>query len=142
MKRLLGTLLTAMFVAGATASGAQAPLGGVTRTDLQRHDLSIAGREAVQARIDIAPGAVAPWHRHPGEEVIYIIEGTLEYQLEGQKPVTLKAGEVLFVPAGVAHTARNRGRSNGAELATYIVEKGKPLVVPVTDIALKPRKSP
>ena len=62
--------------------------------------------------------------------MIYIIEGTLEYQLEGQAPVTLKAGEVLFVPAGVAHKARNRTAANGAELATYIVEKGKPLLVP------------
>lgn len=137
MKRLIGTLLAAMFVANTSATGAQAPQGGVTRTDLQRHDLSVAGRETVQARIDIAPGAVAPWHRHPGEEVIYIIEGTLEYQLEGQKPVTLSEGGVLFVPAGVAHAARNRGSVNGAELATYIVEKGKLLVVPVTDAALK-----
>jgi len=108
---------------------------GITRTDLQRHDLSIAGHETVQARIDIAPGAVAGWHRHPGEEVIYVVEGTLEYQLEGQAPVTVKTGEVLFVPAGVAHMARNRTAANGAELATYIVEKGKPLLVPANDIA-------
>jgi quercetin dioxygenase-like cupin family protein len=87
-----------------------------------------------QARIDIAPGAIAPWHRHPGEEVIYVVEGTLEYQLEGQKPVTLKIGEVLFIPSGVAHMARNRGSTNGAEIATYIVEKGKPLLVPATEI--------
>ncbi|MEH0196394.1 cupin domain-containing protein [Caulobacter sp. CCNWLY153] len=100
----------------------------VTRTDLQRHDLSIPGRETIQARIDIAPGAEAPWHRHPGEEVIYVLEGVLEYQLEGKSPVTLKAGDVLFVPAGVAHKARNPGAANGAELATYIVEKGKTLV--------------
>jgi len=108
---------------------------GITRTDLQQHDLSIAGHETVQARIDIAPGALAPWHRHPGEEVIYVVEGTLEYQLEGQPPVTVKTGEVLFVPAGVAHMARNRTAANGAELATYIVEKGKPLLVPANDIA-------
>lgn len=113
----------------ATAQTTETPVG-ITRTDLQRHDLSIAGRETVQSRIDIAPGGLAPWHRHPGEEVIYIIEGTLEYQLEGQAPVTLKAGDVLFVPAGIAHMARNRTASNGAELATYIVEKGKPLLVP------------
>jgi quercetin dioxygenase-like cupin family protein len=108
---------------------------GVTRTNLQHHDLSAAGREAVQARIDIAPGATAPWHRHPGEELIYIIEGTLEYQLEGQAPVRVKAGDVLFVPAGVAHKAHNPGTVNGAELATYIVESGKPLLVPAEDIA-------
>ena len=108
---------------------------GVTRTDLERHDLPAAGREVVQARIDIAPGATAPWHRHPGEELIYIIEGTLEYQLEGQAPVRVKAGNVLFVPAGVAHKAHNPGTVNGAELATYVVEKGKPLLVPAPDVA-------
>ena len=104
-----GVLLAAVLFAATTASAAQPIAADVSRTDLQRHDLSIVGRETVQARIDIAPGAVAPWHRHPGEEVIYVIEGTLEYQLEGQQPVTVKAGEVLFVPAGVAHTARNPG---------------------------------
>jgi quercetin dioxygenase-like cupin family protein len=124
-------LLALLLAAAAPASPMPSSPQGVSRTDLQRHDLSIEGRETVQARIDIAPGATAPWHRHPGEELIYIIEGTLEYQLEGQAPVTLKAGQVLFVPAGVAHKARNRGTVNGAELATYIVEKGKPLVVPV-----------
>lgn len=134
MKGYIEALLAATVVTFSAPSGAQVSPGGVTRTDLQRHDLSIAGHETVQARIDIAPGAVAPWHRHPGEEVIYIIEGTLEYQLEGHQPVTLEAGQVLFVPAGVAHMARNRGSTNGAELATYIVEKGKPLLVPAPDI--------
>src|SRR5688572_6505700 len=131
MKKILTLALAMLSVSSAAV--AQAP--GVKRTDLQRHDLSIPGRETVQARIDIAPGAVASWHRHPGEEVIYVLEGTLEYQLDGRSPVTLRAGEVLFVPAGVAHKARNPGSVNGAELATYIVEKGKPLVVPAEDAA-------
>ena len=130
MKHAISNLLAAILLTAGTASAATPTPSGVTRTDLQRHDLSIAGRETVQARIDIAPGAMAPWHRHPGEEVIYVIEGTLEYQLEGQPPVTVTAGQVLFVPAGVAHMARNRTATNGAELATYIVEKGKPLLVP------------
>ena len=117
-------VIIASSAAAATIQGTQ----GVKRTDLQRHDLSIANRETVQARIDIAPGVTAPWHRHPGEEVIYVLEGTLEYQLEGRSPAIYKAGEVLFVPAGLAHKAHNPGTSNGAELATYIVEKGKPLL--------------
>ena len=102
---------------------------GVKRTDLQRHDLTAAGREVVQARVDIAPGVSFPRHWHPGEEIIYMIEGSLEYQLDGKPPVTLKAGDVLFVPARAIHTARNTSRANGAELATYVVEKGKPLLV-------------
>jgi quercetin dioxygenase-like cupin family protein len=121
----------ALILAGLASAAAAAPApGGVTRTDLQRHDLSAQGRETIQARIDIAPGAEAAWHRHPGEEVIYVVEGTLEYQLEGKKAVTVRAGEVLFVPNGVAHRARNPGTTNGAELATYIVRKGEPLLVP------------
>jgi quercetin dioxygenase-like cupin family protein len=102
---------------------------GTKRTDLQRHDLSVPGREAVQVRVDIAPGAAFPRHSHPGEEIVYVLEGTLEYALDGKPPVTLKAGQVLFIPAGAIHAARNVGSANGAELATYIVEKGKPLVV-------------
>ena len=104
---------------------------GITRTDLQRHDLSVPGREVVQARVEFDPGVAFGKHWHPGEEIIYILEGSLEYQVEGKPPVTLKAGDVLFIPAGTIHAAKNVGSSHGAELATYVVEKGKPLVVMV-----------
>jgi quercetin dioxygenase-like cupin family protein len=101
---------------------------GVKRTDLQRHDLSVSGREVIQVRVDIGPGVTFPPHKHPGEEIIYVLEGTFEYAVEGKPPITLKAGDVLFIPAGTIHAAKNVGSGNAAELATYIVEKGKPLV--------------
>jgi quercetin dioxygenase-like cupin family protein len=107
-------------------AGAQQP--GIKRTDLQQHDLSVPGREAVQVRVDFDPGAAFGKHRHPGEEIIYVIEGSLEYEVEGKPPMTLKAGEVLFIPAGTIHAAKNVGSGNAAEIATYVVEKGKPLV--------------
>ncbi|HEU0305591.1 MAG TPA: cupin domain-containing protein [Lysobacter sp.] len=102
----------------------------ITRTDLQRHDLSAPGREAVQVLVGFAPGAIASNHHHPGEEIVYVTEGSLEYRLEGRAPVTLEAGDVLFIPYGVNHEVRNVGNGSAAELATYIVEKGRPLVVP------------
>ncbi|MFL5556629.1 MAG: cupin domain-containing protein [Gemmatimonadaceae bacterium] len=98
------------------------------RTDLQRYDLSIPGREVVQVRVDFDPGYVAPRHTHFGEEIIYILEGTLVYEVVGRPPTTYKAGDVLVVPAGAIHSVTNVGTSNGAELATYVVEKGKPLI--------------
>jgi quercetin dioxygenase-like cupin family protein len=107
---------------------AQAQQAGVKRTDLQKHDLSIPGHEVVQAIVEIAAGVTAAKHWHPGEEIIYVLEGTLEYQLEDKPPVTLKAGDVLFIPAGTVHSAKNVGSGTGSELATYIVEKGKPLL--------------
>ena len=120
----------AALVAGAFLAplGAEAQQNGVTRTDLQRHDLSAQGREAIQVRVDLAPGVAFEKHTHPGEEVIYVLEGQLEYQIEDKPPVTLKAGDVLFIPAGTVHSARNPGSVKGSELATYIVEKGKPLL--------------
>jgi quercetin dioxygenase-like cupin family protein len=68
-------------------------------------------------------------HTHPGEEIIDVLEGTLEYQVEGKPPMTLKAGGVLFIPAGTIHAAGNVGNTNGAELGTYVVKERKPLVV-------------
>jgi quercetin dioxygenase-like cupin family protein len=132
MKPTLKTVASALSLAalaGVLALPATpAQLSGTHRTDLQRHDLSLPGREVVQARVDIDPGKAAPKHRHPGEEIVYVLEGQMQYQLEGKPPVTLKAGDVLFIPAGVPHSAKNVGSDNAAELATYVVEKGKPLV--------------
>ena len=107
---------------------AQSQQPGITRTDLLRQDLGVSEREVIQVRVDFAPGVAFPSHSHPGEEIAYVIEGLLEYRFEGKPPVTLKAGEVLFIPAGTIHSAKNVGSGNAAELATYIVEKGKPLV--------------
>ena len=114
--------------ARATAA-ARVPQPGLRRTDLQRHDLSAPGHEMIQTRVDFDPGVLAPRHSHPGEEIVYALDGLLEYQLDGEPPVTIEAGEVVFIPAGTIHAVKNVGSGNGAELATYIVEKGKPLVV-------------
>ena len=100
----------------------------IRRTDLQRHDLSVPGREVVQVLVELDPGVAFGRHWHPGEEIVYVVEGLLEYALEGKPPVTLKAGDVLFIPAGMPHAVTNVGSGNAAELATYIVEKGKPLL--------------
>jgi quercetin dioxygenase-like cupin family protein len=109
----------------------QAQQVGARRIDLQRHDLSVTGREVIQTIVELEPGTTAPRHTHPGEEIIYVLEGTWEYTVEGQPPVTLKSGDVLFIPAGAVHSARNVGTGRAAELATYIVEKGKPLITVV-----------
>ncbi|TGD56582.1 cupin domain-containing protein [Flavobacterium humi] len=108
---------------------ANAQQTGIKRTDLQRHDLSVPGHEAIQVRVDFEPGVSFGMHSHPGEEIINVLEGSLEYTIEGGEPIVLKAGDVLFVPAGKNHAARNVGKEAAAELATYIVKKGKPLLV-------------
>jgi quercetin dioxygenase-like cupin family protein len=120
----------AMLIAGSGLAPklAHAQQPGAKRTDLQRHDLSAPGREVVQVRVDFDLAYVSPKHTHPGDEIIYVLEGTLEYEVEGRPPATYKAGDVLLVPAGAIHWVKNVGSGNGAELATYVVEKGKPLI--------------
>jgi quercetin dioxygenase-like cupin family protein len=107
----------------------QAP--GLFRTDIQHYDLSALGREAIQNRVEIGPEAPFIRHKHPEEEIIYVLDGTLEYTIDGQEPITVEAGEGLTVPAETVHAVRNVGTGHAAELVTYIVEKGKPFLVVV-----------
>jgi quercetin dioxygenase-like cupin family protein len=127
MKRVM---TAALLMLGGALSGQAAYAQELHRTDLLRSDFSVADREVLQVRVDFEPGAVSIKHKHPGEEVAYVIEGTIEYQLEGKQPVTLKAGDSLFIPDGVAHLAKNLGDGTASELATYIVRKGPALVQP------------
>jgi quercetin dioxygenase-like cupin family protein len=109
----------------------QAP--GLFRTDIQEGELSVPGRVVIQNRVEIGPEAPAVRHWHPGEEIIYVLEGTLEYSLDGQEPKTVSAGEGLIVPAEIIHAVKNVGSGPAAELATYLVEKGKPFLVLAED---------
>ena len=130
MKTML-TLLVATLIGGivATPTAAQTSTQpGTSRKDLQRHDISAPGREVLQTRVEFDPGYVAPRHTHFGEEIIYVLEGELEYTVEGQPTKVYKAGEALTVPYGTVHSVKNVGSGKGAELATYVVEKGKPII--------------
>jgi quercetin dioxygenase-like cupin family protein len=106
----------------------QQQVPGLTRTDLQQHDLSIPGREVIQNRVEMDSDAPAIRHSHPGEEIIYVLEGSLQYEIDGDPPKTVSAGEALTVPAERVHAVRNVGDGKAAELATYVVEKDKPLL--------------
>jgi quercetin dioxygenase-like cupin family protein len=132
---LVGAVIVAI---GLVLHVTRAQEAGTRRLDLQRHDLSVPGREVIQTIVELNPGVTSSRHRHPGEEIIYVLEGApLEYEVEGKPPVTLKPGDVLFIPAGTIHAAKNVGNRKGAELATYIVEKGKPLLTEVSARAPK-----
>ena len=121
-------------IAAAAAAGSGAPAwaqqfdaGGIARTETVRHAFD-ADNEAIQVRVDFAPGAAFPKHSHPGTEIAHVLSGTVEYELGG-KTIRLQAGQSLFIPAGAVHSAKNADAGVSAELATYIVPKNKPIVV-------------
>ena len=119
--------LLALTLGTLPAMAQQLDANGIGRTELVRHDFDTT-HEAIQVRVDFGPGAAFPRHSHPGVEIAHVLQGTVEYVLDG-KPVILKTGDSVYIPAGVVHSARNAGGGNAAELATYIVEKNKPVVV-------------
>lgn len=128
------TVRTSVIVcAGAivTAAAIVAQQPAFKRTEVQRGDLSVAGREAVQAIAEIPAGVASGKHTHPGEEIAYVLEGTVVLEVDGKAAITLKAGQGFLIPAGRVHDARNDAKATARVLATYFVEKGKPLATPV-----------
>ncbi|WP_294257786.1 cupin domain-containing protein [uncultured Comamonas sp.] len=103
---------------------------GLSRTMVGKADVSVPGREAVVAKVEVAPGSRAGRHTHPGDEISYISEGEVDLLIDGQPPRTLKAGESFVVPAGVIHDAHNAGNGTVRLIGVYVVEKGKPLATP------------
>jgi quercetin dioxygenase-like cupin family protein len=123
--KLTTAAIAALALAAIIGVGAQAP--AFKRTVLQQGDLSVPGREAVTAVAEFQPGASPGRHTHPGEEVGYVLEGRVNLEQAGNPAVTLNAGQTFLIPAGTIHNATNTGSGTARILATYIVEKGKPL---------------
>jgi quercetin dioxygenase-like cupin family protein len=103
--------------------------GQIKRTVLQQTDLSLAGREVVTARADFPAGGATGLHTHPGDEISYVAEGSVELVIEGASK-TYKAGEAFHVPAGKVHDAKAAG-GPAVVIANYVIEKGKPATTPV-----------
>lgn len=114
----------------AVAGGLFAQASGLTRTLVGRADVSIPGKEAVVARVEVAPGARAGRHTHPGDEISYVQEGQVELLVDGQAPRVVKAGESFVITAGTVHDAHNSSDAPVKLLGVYVVEKGKPLATP------------
>lgn len=123
--------LTSIAVAIATVALCSAQQPTFKRTELQRGDLSAPGREAVMAIAEIPAGVASGKHTHPGEEVGYVLQGPVVIEVDGKSAMTYQTGDVFFIPAGRVHNARNSGGGGAKVLATYIIEKGKPVATPV-----------
>jgi len=128
MKVVVATAAVVAAAAIVVALAAQQP--GFRRKMLQQHDLSTPGHEAITAIAEFEPGAIAAPHTHPGEEIGYVVEGAVVVEQQVHAPQTVNAGETFFIPAGTVHGATNRGSGVARVLATYVVEKGKPLATP------------
>ncbi|MYM66954.1 cupin domain-containing protein [Pseudoduganella sp. FT55W] len=121
--KLTKVILIVMLAAGT----ALAQTGTIRRTVIQKADVSIPGREAVVAKVELDAGVAAGRHSHPGDEIAYILEGEGELRIEGEDPRRVKAGESYVIPAGTIHDAINTGSVPLKLVGVYVVDKGKPL---------------
>jgi quercetin dioxygenase-like cupin family protein len=125
-----GFSIVAAALLALAANTAFAQASGLTRTMVGKADVSVPGREAVVARVEVAPGAKAGRHTHPGDEISYVTDGEVMLLVDGQEPRKVKAGESFVVPAGVVHDAHNDSAAPVKLVGVYVVEKGKPLASP------------
>src|SRR5215207_4633289 len=106
-------------------------------TQILRKDLESQGetvQETIVSVVDFAPGAAAPWHKHPGaQEVLHVFEGSLVVEVERAAAARLNAGEALIIAADVIHLARNESTSASAKALVVHsrAAKDKPLAVVV-----------
>lgn len=121
------TAILAIALLAAAFAAAQAP--GIKRTPLQKTDLG-TDREIILGKAEIAPGGETGRHTHPGIETGYVLSGSTTLEVEGEGTRVLKAGDSYTIPYGKVHNAKATGNEPGVVIATYVVEKGKPLASP------------
>jgi len=102
----------------------------IQRKVLLTQDLPIPGYQAVMAAVEIPAGGREGRHTHPGAVVVYIQEGTITFDHEGKPTMTYKAGDSFYIEPGKIHEGINNGTSPVKAVATFVVEKGKPLTSP------------
>lgn len=121
----------AIGVGGTRLLSAQQP--DIKRTELLRTALpDVAGKDAVVFTAEIPPGVVTGKHRHPGSELIYVLEGSYVLEVEGKGPLPLKAGDARWAPPGEIHAAKSVGSTQPSKVLVFLIaDKDQPLAVPV-----------
>ena len=127
--RTPSSILAALFLISVSGL-ALAENRGLTRTIVTKSDVSVPDREAIITRVEFAPGGLADWHTHPGDEMSYVAEGEVTLTIAGQAPKTYAAGTAFVIPAGTVHSARNETAGATRLVGVYLLEKGKPLATP------------
>lgn len=126
---LPASISAALLATGAGTSPQAQPT--VQRTVLQRADLAgTAGQEGVIVQVELPPGSATGRHTHPGSELGYLLEGSIELELEGMPARTIAPGESWIIEPGRVHDAKDAGQGTARAVVVYVVEKGKPLALP------------
>jgi quercetin dioxygenase-like cupin family protein len=132
-RRATGLVILCLLSAGGAGALAQNAKNSATVTPLMTKDLvGVPGKEAVILTVEYVPGGASVPHRHDAQVFLYMLEGSIITQVEGQEPVTLKPGETFYEsPSDIHKTAKNASQTEPAKIVVFIVkDKGKPITRP------------
>ena len=133
MKMFRAAALAALALAATSASAlaqAAAPAATFKRLELVKQMFPPDKYMTWMYMVVVDPGGSVPRHTHPGIEMGVLIEGEATLSVEGQPDLAMKADSTYNVPPGVPHSAKNPGTKPAKLIATFVVEKDKPLASP------------
>jgi quercetin dioxygenase-like cupin family protein len=129
---MIKKMLFALSIVALTCTGALAQQAGIKRTPLQKVEFP-EGYSTVTVSAELAPGASAGRHTHPGIEIGYVLDGEADLMVQGQETKHLKAGDSWQIAPGVPHDAKVAGDKPLKFIGIYIVDKTKPLATPAPE---------
>jgi quercetin dioxygenase-like cupin family protein len=126
---MTAAIIVAAAAVGSDVQAVDAPKPAVVSM-LMSHDLTgIAGKEAVMLTVEYAPGGSSPPHRHDANVFVYVLEGAINMQIDGQKQVTLTAGQTFYEgPSDVHVVSANASATQPAKfLVVMVKDKNAPV---------------
>jgi len=127
--------IAAILFAGVIGAGnADAQQSGFKRTVLQQTDVSTAApQETIFGTVEIVPGSGNGFHTHNGTEIGYVLQGHIRLEKKGEAPMELGPGQSFLVPRGVVHRSVLVGSEPVKLVNSWVVDKGKPLLIPAPE---------
>ncbi len=134
MKRM-ALMLALAFAAGIVVGAVGSPIGSAqpsatpkSTTILQTDLVRMQGKELLMQIVEFLPRASSGKHHHPGDEIDYVLSGSLIREVEGQPPTPMKTGDSAYIPAKVIHETKNTSTTEPLKLLVVrLHEKGEPV---------------
>ena len=127
------SLFLASLLISAGAFAADAPKESAVKPLLTQDLPDVKGKEVLMLTVEYPPGGASKAHRHDADVFVYVLEGSVIMQVDGQQPVTLTPGQTFHEsPTDIHRTSANASKTAPAKFLVFIVkDKGKPVTTPV-----------
>jgi len=127
---LRSTIALGLLASIAPPATAASPPNAIRKVLIQ-HDLPIPGYIAGIASVEVPPGGREGRHTHPGPLYVYVQQGAITVETDGQPTKSYKTGDTFFIEGGRTHEGINYGSVTYKSLTSFVIPKGQPLATQV-----------